>query len=196
MGNWTHASGNVVTGSSSATNATGCILGGLGWRADNGAISLFAGGIHGEQTIAALGSQTMAHLSLIGVNALLWRNGFDASATLAYDNGIGDIKRVLPDGTTTWSWYGLRAMVADLALGYTIHDPAGSKMRLQIGLTHITTHRDAAEELVSTAFELNVAGARRMLNFVHASWRIAPPTTVATPVFALGERGYPGQAER
>ena len=180
MGNWTHAGGNVVTGSSSATNATGGILGGVGWRGDNAAISLFAGGIHGEQTIAALGSQTIAHSSLIGVNALVWRNGFDASATLAYDNGIGDTTRGLPDGTTTWSRYGLRAMVADLALGYTIRDPSGWTMRPQIGLTHITTHRDAAEELGSTVFELNVAGARRMLNFVHASWRIAPPTTVAT----------------
>jgi outer membrane autotransporter protein len=180
LGNWTHASGNLATGTSTATNATGGLLGGLGWRGDNAMISLFGGGIHGQQTIAALGTQTLAHSSLFGVNALVRRNGFDASATVAYDNGTGDTTRALPDGTTTWSSYGLRAMVADLALGYTFHEWSGWAMRPQIGLTHITTHRDGADELGSTAFELHVDGERRKLDFADASWRIAPPTTAAS----------------
>ena len=189
LGNWTHASGSAASGAATATNSAGGILGGLGWRNADAMVGVFAGGLHDQQSIGALGASTTARSTLFGANAAVRRGAFDVAATLTFDNGTADTTRVLPDGTTTWSGYGLRARVADVALGYTIGFGPGWTMRPQIGLTDITIHRDAATELGSTAFGLTIAGERRKLDFADASWRIAAPATGHfTPWASVGLR--------
>jgi fibronectin-binding autotransporter adhesin len=179
LGNWSHAGGNIATGASAATNSAEGILGGVGLRGSNGMIGAFAGGLHDQQAIATLGSTTSAHSTLFGANALAWYNG------------TGGTTRALPDGTSTYGSYGLRAMIADATVGYTIHDVAGWMMRPQVGLTHITVHRDAASEENSSAFALDVQGERRRLDFIDGTWRLAPaPTATSTfmPWISMGFR--------
>lgn len=191
LGNWTHASGNQATGSSNASNATGGLLAGLGWRGDHAMITVFGGGIHGQQTIAALGASTLAHSSVFGGSAMAWTAGFDASAMIAYNNGSGATTRVLPDGTSAWGHYGLNTMVADVTVGYAMQGPSDWSIHPQVGLTHIVTHRKAADELGSTAFALDVEGERRKLDFLDGGLRIAPPVTAQSrfaPWASLGFR--------
>jgi outer membrane autotransporter protein len=191
LGNWTHMDAGAALGSSSAHDASGGVLGGSGWRGANAAISAFGGGLHNQQSIAALGVTTSANTTIVGANAYVGLANFTLEATIAYAGGNAYTQRPLPDGNTASGRYRLHSLVADVAIGYNLALGTEWRLRPQIGYTHVSTRRTSANEDSSPAFDLAVNPEHRRSDFVDASIRLGRQTTATAklaPWVSLGVR--------
>jgi fibronectin-binding autotransporter adhesin len=141
-------------------------LGGIGFGSASASVGVFVGYLNADQSIDALSARNKSDGVVAGVSAYAASDGFEVSATLAYDGSTADTTRSLPGAGTSSAHYGLRSVTADTALGYVMPLGGGWTAKPQIGFTGIWTKRDNASESGSTPYNLTVASRRNQTSFV------------------------------
>jgi hypothetical protein len=166
LGNWRKLGGSATAGTSRANVNSYGLMGGIGFGSANRSIGAFVGYLDGRQRIGGLGARTDADGVVAGISGHYAVNGFDASATIAYDGGKADTKRTLAGGGTASSSYRLHSAIGDVTIGYSI--PVGSSWAIKpnAGLTYIATRRGSATENGSSPFALAVASRKSHATFV------------------------------
>ncbi|MGE4430978.1 MAG: autotransporter domain-containing protein [Sphingobium sp.] len=156
LGDWRTLKGNGRTGVSRASNHSHGMIGGIGYGAQTGSVGAFVGYIDSRQKIDHLRARTEADGVVAGISGHVEANGFDLNALIAYDWSNARTKRTVPGTVTVSSKYDLGSLVLDASAGYSLPVSAGWAVRPEVGITHISTRRDAARESGSAAFALAV----------------------------------------
>lgn len=166
LGDWRTLKGNAGRGVSRATSHSYGLLGGLGYGSENGSIGAFVGYIDSSQKISALDARTDADGVVAGISGHFAAGGFDVNALIAYDWSKAETRRAVPGNIDVTSKYDLGSLVLDASMGYSLPVSTGWVVRPELGLTHISTRRDATVERGSAAFALAVERERTKATFV------------------------------
>jgi uncharacterized protein with beta-barrel porin domain len=196
LGAWRKLPGSSATGASRANVNSAGLLGGIGFGSKTASFGAFVGYLNASQSIDALGARNKADGIVTGVSGHLSMQGFQASATLAFDGSSVDTTRSVPGAGRTAAHYNLRSVVADVALGYSI--PVGDDWAIKpgIGFTSIWTKRGAANETGTTPFNLAVARDSEQASFVDGAVELRRDAGTIQPWIRFGVRHQLSGAER
>jgi fibronectin-binding autotransporter adhesin len=165
FGNWRTLKADSASGISNAKSEGYGVLGGLGYGSENASIAGFVGYLDSDQTIAPLGARTKVDGLAAGVVGHVKTGGLHLSALAAYDWGKATTGRNVPAGAVS-SEYRLRTLILDASAGYDLDLSEGWTLQPEVGLSHVSARRSAAEETGSAAFALEIDGGRTDATFL------------------------------
>jgi len=186
-GNWRTLAPTLATGANGAKNHVYDGLGGIGFGSAHASVAAFVGYMDGQQQIAALGASTDSDGMLAGASAHLSLGGLNLGALAGYYWGKAHTTRAVPGGATASSQYDLNSFVLDGSASYDMPVGASLVVTPSVGLTRVSTVRDATRESGSAAFALDVDRDSHAATFVDGG--LALRTAAVSSLRPWGEVG-------
>lgn len=171
-GNRRDLDGDAAIGTSAVDIESYGIFGGVGFGNANASIGVFAGKLDSRQDIRGLNARTDADGLVAGIAGRLVASGFDLGVLLTNDWSKAETSRAVPGGRVTGA-YDLHALTLDVSAGYSVPLAQGWAIRPGIGVTHISTSREASRETGSAVFGYGIETAKSDATFADASVRLA-----------------------
>lgn len=165
LGDWRTLKGRGAIGTATAKSHSYGVLGGIGFGTASGSVGAFVGYIDSRQTLIGKGARTNSDGLVAGLSGHFMSGGFDGTVTVAYDWSDANTRRSVPGATALSGDYRLRSLLLDGTVGYSF--PMGAwAIRPEVGITHVSTRRGAANETGSAAFALAVDRAKTNATFI------------------------------
>lgn len=173
LGSWQTLAIDAGRGTAKINQSSGGLLGGIGYQAGELAMSVFAGRIYADQSIASLGARTKARGTFAGASVAFARAGFDIGGAVIWDGSAAETSRALFDGTTAIGNYDLDSLTFDAHGGYGFAlGKAGWRLGPELGVTHIRVKRGQTLESGNAIFALDVASRKQDATFLSADVRL------------------------